>query len=323
MRVSGSFLTALIVIYWLSMNAWFVHRQTRIAELDTYSAKVHQFLAGTPKRERWLAVYGHSGARRNKIGYFGFSNERAPGFEGTEYYSTVEGALELRALGKGAAILGPLIGGGMLRIRGQLVQDDDLLPLSLTVHVQLPAGGQILVSGERAETDADEPPRFRIRIRGGEHDLPTLDLPLRPLDLGAGFLPNLSLGGLREGETFEYTSFDPLLLRTVRTSIAVEELLTQKIDGVLVDVYVLEIDSNGTQCTARVTRDGTVLRMRFGRPLEHLSVEAMSRRAARAGFETRISTDSPPRSPNGASEREATTPSPDRTSAPPSKDEPR
>ena len=119
-----------------------------------------------------------------------------------------------------------------------------------------------------------------------------LSMPLEKLTLGNSLVPDLPLAGLKEGESFQVNMFDPIFFTSRPVDVEVVSLDTQKIDGLLVDVYTLESTFRGFKSTTLVTRDGTVLRIHLERPFKGVKLRhEKSAATARRGISEKRATD--------------------------------
>lgn len=281
MKYFGAALTILILIFWSTMNSLLIRRQIEDAELGLYQRKVNRFLKAARQRERWLGIYKQTDRRRRKIGYTGTTLEVRQGPDGTEYLSEIDSAIDMEIFGQGAVLLRGLLGTGYLEIKGRLVQDRDLRPLGLTVELTFPNGRHILIQGERRED------RFILKAFHENFAIPPLSMPLEKLALGNSVVPDLPVAGLKEGETFQVKTFDPVFFASRPVDVEVVSLDTQEIGGLLVDVYTLESTFRGFKSTTLITRDGTVLRMKLGPPFSGITLRHETAEEAKKGLPNR------------------------------------
>ncbi len=278
MKHLGAAITILILFFWSAMNSFLVRRQIEEQQLGLYQQKVHRFLHSTRHRERWLSVYKHTDRRRRKVGYTGTILEVRQGPQGTEYHTEIETVINMEVFGQGAELLEGLLGTGYLEIAGFLIQDAEMRPLNLTVDLMFPNQRHIMIQGERVED------RFILKAHHENLPIPPLSLPLEKLTLGNSLVPDLPVAGLREGEKFRVTTFDPVFFTTAPVDVEVVSLDTQEVDGVLVDVYTLESTFRGSKSTTLVTRDGTLLKMKLGPPFQGISLQHETAETARQGI---------------------------------------
>lgn len=278
MKYFGAAISILILVFWSTMNTLLVRREIEEAQLGLYQQKVHRYLDATRHRERWLSIYKQTERRRRKMGYTGTVVELLQGAQGTEYHTELESVINMELFGQGAVLLRGLLGTGYLRIKGRLVQDAEMRPLNLTVELRFPNGRYIVMQGERRED------RFILRARHDDFAIPPLSVPLEKLTLGNSLVPDLPVAGLREGESFQVKTFDPVFFTSRSVDVEVVSLDTQEVDGILVDVYTLESTFRGFKSTSLVTRDGTILRMKLGPPFKGVSLKHESAETAKRGL---------------------------------------
>ncbi len=286
MKHLGVAVTLLILIFWSTMNTLLVRRQIEERQLGLYQQKVHRFLDSARHRERWLSIHKRTDRRDRKIGYTGTSLEVRQGTDGTEYHTKIESVVDMEIFGQGAVLLKGLLGTGYLKIKGLLVQDVEMRPLNLTVELTFPNHRHIVIQGERNED------RFILKAHHDDLVIPPLSMPLEKLTLGNSLVPDLPMAGLKEGETFQVNMFDPIFFTSRPVDVEVVSLDTQKIDGLLVDVYTLESTFRGFKSTTLATRDGTVLRVRLGPPFKGITLRHEKTAAtARLGVSEKRATD--------------------------------
>lgn len=261
MKHLGLLCSILIFAFWVTMNVLMVARQNELEKLGSYQKRVNQFLESSHRRERWLGVYKSTPERTEKLGYTGTIVQKLPGVEGTEYHTELETLIDLRAFGEGAKMISGLIGTGNLEIRGLLVQDAAMKPMTMTINLYFPSGGHVIIQGRRVDDE------FEIQLHNDALTSPTMNVPLENLDLGNGLFPTLPLAGYKEGESFQVATIDPVFLTRQVANVEVVSLSTREVNGVLVDVYTVQTEFKGTKSTSLVTRDGTLLQMKLGSPL--------------------------------------------------------
>lgn len=266
MKYFGAALTILILVFWSTMNSLLIRRQIEEQKLDLYQRKVNRFLEAAGQRERWLGIYKSTERHRRKIGYTGTILGVRQGPDGTEYVTEIDSAIDMEIFGQGAVLLRGLLGSGYLEIKGSLVQDPEMRPIQLAVDLTFPNQTHIRIQGERRED------RFILKAFHEKFSIPPLSMPLEKLALGNSVVPDLPVAGLKEGESFQVKTFDPVFFTSRPVDVKVVSLDTQEIDGLLVDVYTLESTFRGFTSTTLITRDGTVLRMKLGPPFEGITL---------------------------------------------------
>ncbi len=285
MKYFGLAIAVLIFLFWSTMNTLLVKRQLEVKQLGLYQQKVNLFLDNSRRRERWLGIYKHSDHRRRKLGYTGTIVEMRQGAEGREYHTKMESVINMELFGQGAMLLQGFLGKGNLKISGDLVQDAEMRPLNLTVELTFPNGRHILIQGERQLIPGElQVERFILKTHNEAFDIPPLSMPLDKLKLGNSLVPDLPFAGLKEGESFRVRTFDPVFFTPRTVEVNVVSLDTKQIDGLLVDVFTLETTFRGVKNTALVTRDGTVLRMKLGPPLDGIILRHESPDTVKKGF---------------------------------------
>ena len=261
MKHLGLLFSVLIFAFWVTMNVLMIARQHELEKLGYYQKRVNQFLESSHRRERWLGIYKSTSERTEKLGYTGAIVQKLPGVEGTEYHTELETLIDLRAFGEGAKMMSRLIGTGNLEMRGLLVQDAEMKPMTMAVNLYFPSGGHVIIQGRRVDE------KFEIRLHNDAFTSPPLNVPLENLDLGNGLFPTLPLAGYKEGETFQIATINPVFLTRQVADVEVVSLAAREVNGVLVDVYTIQIEFKGTKSTSLVTRDGTLLQTKIASPL--------------------------------------------------------
>lgn len=284
MRLLGTLFTMSIVAFWVVMNALLVEREVALRNQDHYHRGVNAFLGNSLGREHWMSIY----RRHKKVGYSGYMLEKVPALEGVEYNLNVEtlwrGALPL------PEFLSRLAGDrNQLHVQGQLVLGADLKPRQLHVDISLTLlrgssfarTHRFFVTGERAGD------KLRAQLSFGENRLFEVNLPVDDLTLSDGLTPALPVAGYKVGDSYRLHVFDPLDpfgLGSETVLVRVTDQKTQEINGLPLDIYVLETEFRGTKSSSTVTASGEVLEQTLGPPLGLVLRRENSRKQARMGF---------------------------------------
>ena len=290
MKSLGTISVFAIVAFWVLMNGVLVWREAKLRQLGRNQRGFNEFLGNELRRERWMEIWLKTKTEHKKVGYTGFALEKVLSEEGVEYHASVEtffaGSMPLlRFFSKDLAEL------NRFKLEGQLILDADLKPLHLHVTGLLPKvfgdNEHFFVTGKR------EGETFETTLAWGEMKLP-FSLALEDLTLSDGFAPVLPVAGFEIGETYRMRVFDLLTAIASGTPlpgvdntavVRVVEQRTEDVDGVLIDVYLLEMDWRGSKIRSLVTKDGEVIRQELGNPAGFVLERARSREHATKGFE--------------------------------------
>ncbi|HVR76261.1 MAG TPA: hypothetical protein VMT52_18170 [Planctomycetota bacterium] len=248
MRHAGVVMTAVIFLFWGTMNTLLVFRERKKESLGQYRAHVAAFHKDALLRERWFSIF-----RKNvKIGYTGFKFEKVFAAEGIEIRSTVESKVKIELFGASQWV----------EIQGLLVADDAMKPVSLRLDATLETLPAMSLTGKR-EGDS-----FQLSIETGFLPPVRLSLPLQELQLGDAFGPSLPIAGLEVGETFEVPCFDPIALERALATVRVVARETRSTSGLSVDAFRIETTFRGVMSLSWVTEAGEVLLQELGPPFE-------------------------------------------------------
>lgn len=261
MRFLGTLLSALIVCFWIGMNALLVQRHVAVRGQHRYRAAVSEYLGSELRRERWLGVY----RKGKKIGYTSYALEKVLGEEGFEFVHSVESFLALDLLGQKLGA----------KFHGHLTLDSDFRPKELKLDALIADRIPIEASG-RAEGDD-----FVLTVSQSQTQLLSLRVPRAELFLGDGLVPSLPISGLRVGDTFSVPCFDPMTMSQAHAEVKVVGTDVIEVEGLLTDVFILETHYRDLESRSWVTTGGELVRQRFGPPLEDIVLRRESRAEAR------------------------------------------
>lgn len=292
MKHFGTYLTLAIVAFWLAMNGILVHRDYELRRQGRFKRGVEEFLGSSTSRGSWMSIFqGH-----RKVGYTGYSIDKLYAEEGVEYRVAVE------TLYRGAFPLPHLLGqflrdSNQLEVRGQLSLDAELEPTALRLDIAL-----TILRGTSIERSADffllgrrAGDRFLIEVYcGSEEGAPpdfTVQAPLEAMALSNGLTPSLPLAEYEPGKKYAVAVLDPLSslgldvgLDAQKATVEILEREEKRIDGVLVDVYVVETRFRKQTTRSWVTTGGEVLRQEIGPPFDLVLRKDSDRKSAARGF---------------------------------------
>lgn len=261
MRYAGPLLGILIFLFWVWMNSLQVLRQVELGARDRYRTCVTDFLGNDLLRERWLGVYKNN----RKVGYTGYVYEKIFAEQDVEIRTTLESRMTVQFLMKDVEI----------ELNGSLLLDGEMRPKQLRLD--------ILVAGKLplALTGSQEGDKLILLLRQGGTTMGRMSLPRRELFLGDGLAPSLPIAGLRVGDEFEISCFDPLTLGHTAARVRVVSREIREIDGLLAEAFQLETRFREITSTSWVTASGELLRQEFGPPFQDYVLRRETRTNAR------------------------------------------
>lgn len=287
MKYLGTISMSSIVLFWIVMNTLLVWRETETHRLDSYQRGVTAFLGNDLRRERWMGMYRKSETEHKKVGYTGLVMERVYNAEGLTYHANLEtyfaGTLPLQSFFSNSQ------NSSSLKIKGQLTLDEDMKPIQMQLDLVVSLLEDTAL--EKSQSFAIEGVRhgsgFRVTLSREEEKLMTLPLPLEGLALSDGFAPSLPVADYKVGETYRVRVFNPLTplgLGSDTATVRVVAETTESVHGILLDVFELETEWQGSKTRSLVTANGEVVRQELGPPLNLVLQHEKSQNAARKGF---------------------------------------
>lgn len=262
MKAINITLTVLIFAFWGVMSTLLVLREREASRAGLFHAGVQQYLENSLLRERWMSIYRDN---TTKIGYSGYTLEKAFEDEGVVIYGTLEFKATLDLLGSRRTV----------EMRGSLVADDQMRPTTLNVSMMLESLPAAELIGQR-EGDA-----FRVTLKAGVLPPLSITLPLGELALGDALTPILPIAGFQVGDTLRVPSFDPITLERSPVELKVVEEEVKEFGGVKVDVFRLETRFRAIASTLWATASGEVMLQKFGPPLEAITLRRDTAEQAR------------------------------------------
>ena len=288
MRQLGSSITIAIVAFWLTTNSLLVWRDLEFRRQGEFKSGVDTFLGNRTTRESWMSIF--QGAR--KVGYTGSTIEKIWAEEGIEYQVAVE-TLYRGRLPLPSVLAQFLQNSNQFEIEGRLFLDEELEPTSLRLDIALTIlrgtsieqSAEFLLLGKR---DAD---RFAIDVWYGDDARERPDfrvaVPIDKMTLSNGLSPSLPVSQYEVGKRYHVAVFDPLSSLGFDAESASVEVIDRErkaIDGVRVDVFVVETKFRGQVTRSWVTASGDTLREEIGKPFDMILRKESHRAAAVRGF---------------------------------------
>ena len=220
-----------IVVFWLGMTAWLIHRQLGPRQLPA--------AASPEEADTWLGVFlGDQQVGRLHLLQAPQERQGLPG-----HGTTLNADLALQLFGKPTDLH---LAGDIWRATA-----GDVAELAFTVR-----SGEHLarIDGRLAEG------RLRGAVVSAGESFP-LDLPVaEELLVSGGFGSAVRLPPLAVGEEYQVDSFDPVTLAAGRSRLRCIRQETITVAGADWPARVVEIDSGGLRSTAWIAADGEVLR---------------------------------------------------------------
>ena len=232
------------------MNSLVALREMERRDLDKYRQGVSSFLGGELYRERWLGIY----KKNRRVGYTGYVFEKVFAAEGIEFHSSVEYRMEIDPFGHAQVV----------NLTGNLVLDEGMKPIHLRMEASLDRAISVVATGKRRDGE------FALEAHAGSLKLADFSMPLEELHLGNGLVPSFPISGFKVGDTFEVPCFDPMLMSRSVATVKVVSTEERNIEGLRVEVYVVETEFRGLTSRAWMTGAGELLRQEFGPPLNDL-----------------------------------------------------